>query len=63
MRLLGVARFVFEEARRFGQCFGAVDLADDLANFADRLVGEVDCVGTHVGDETYSAVAVVDTFI
>ena len=63
VRFLRVARFVLVHARRIGHGFRAIQLADHLANFTDGFVGKIDRIGTHVGDETDGALAVVDTFI
>ena len=60
---LGVARFVLVEARALGHRRLAIQPRDDLADLAEGLVGEVHGIGTHVGDETHRALAVVDTFV
>ena len=65
-RLVGflrVARLVLVEAGALRHGLGAVEARDDLADLADRLVGEVHGVGAHVGDEADRAFAVVDAFV
>ncbi len=41
----------------------AVTLADQLAQFGDGLLGEVDRVGTHVGDQADGAGTQIDAFV
>jgi hypothetical protein len=42
---------------------GAVALGDEVAHLGDGLVGQVDRVGTHVGDQADRAAADVDALV
>ncbi len=63
MRLLRVLGFGLVHARLVRQVLGAVALADQVANLRDRVVGERDRVGTHIGDQADRSLVGVDALV
>src|SRR6185437_124705 len=63
MRLLRVLRRALVEARLRRPVLGAVILLDEAAGRGDRLVGERDAVGPHIGDEADRLAAEIDALV
>jgi hypothetical protein len=63
MRLLGVLGLGLEDARLRGQVVGAIALGDVVAQLRQGLLGQVDRVGSHVGDQADRAAADVDALV
>ena len=63
VRLLGIARAGLVDPHFIGDAFGAIELANDLADLRDRLVRDADGIGTHVGDQSDGPFTVVDALI
>ncbi len=61
--LLGVLGLGLVDARPGRQVVGAVAFADEAADLVQGLIGQVDGVGTHVGDEPYRAAADVHALV
>ena len=60
--LLGVAGLRLVSARAVTE-IGAVEVCDDRLRFRERLLGEGDGVGPHVGDQALAGRANVDAFV
>ncbi len=63
MSLLGIFGFGFVDLWRFGELVGTIALADVVTDFIDGLLGQIDRVGTHIGDQTGGAIPSIDAFV
>src|SRR3546814_17121435 len=63
MRFLRVLRLGLVEPRLWRQRLGAELLRDHLADFGQRVLRQIDRVGTHVGDQANRIAYEIDAFI
>ncbi len=61
--LLGILGLGLEQPGTGRQILRTVALGDQDSNFVEGVLGQIDRVGAHVGDQTHCAVAGVDTLV